>query len=149
MLGSIKLPGYRWFAFLEDAAIRVGTYTGACLAITFTAWIVAANRVPALEGYALARNLAAVAILTFFALLPILRFYRAPYELLLSGLLAWSILCLTFRLLSFEFTLLDRIYSSFQIFVLGAVVYLISATLSWIGTIIWRVRIEHVSHLHH
>jgi hypothetical protein len=33
--------------------------------------------------------------------------------------------------------------------VLGAVVYLLGATISWIGTIIWRVRAADISHPHH
>jgi len=47
------------------------------------------------------------------------------------------------------FVLLNERYSAFHVFVLGAVVYLICATLSWIGTIIWRVRSADISQLHH
>jgi hypothetical protein len=149
MSDSIKLPGYRWFSFLEDDGIRVGVYSGLGLAITFTSWLVIANRFPAFERFAQERNLSAGIFLLLFALLPVVRFYRAPYELLASGLVAWTMFCVAFRLLSFEFTLLDENYGAFHLFVLGAVVYLITATLSWIGTMIWQVRVEHSSHIHH
>jgi hypothetical protein len=59
---------------------------------------------------------------------------------LISGLMAWSVLTLAYRILSLEFTLLQYYYSSFHVFVLGAVVYLLFATLSWIGMIVWRAR---------
>jgi hypothetical protein len=41
--------------------------------------------------------------------------------------------------------LADR-WSAFMIFTVGAVVYLISATLAWIGTLIWRARERDLSH---
>jgi len=145
---SAKLPGYQWFRFLRNTPVRVGIYTGVCLSVLFSAWVLAANRVPFLEAFAMERNVAAVVVLCFFASLPILRFYRAPWDLLVSGLLGWSILTLVFRLLCVAFVLLDEKYGTFQVFVLGAVVYLIAATLSWIGTIIWRTRAADISHSH-
>ena len=83
------------------------------------------------------------------ACLPVLRFYRSPGDLLVSGLLAWTLLSITYRLLCMAFVLLNDRYSAFQVFVLGAVVYLILATLSWIGMIIWKVRSADISHPHH
>src|SRR5271169_1527933 len=146
---SPKLPGYHLFRFLRNAPVRVGIYTGVCLSVLFSAWVVAANRLPFLEVFAMERNVAAVVALCFFASLPILRFYRSPAELLVSGLLAWTILTLAFRLLCVAFVLLDEKYGTFQVFVLGAVVYLIAATLSWIGRIIWKTRAAAVSDSHH
>ena len=145
---SAKLPGYHWFQFLRNVPVRAGIYTGVCLSLLFSVWLVAANRVPFLETFAMERNVAAVVALCFFACLPILRFYRSPGELLISGLLGWSILTLAFRLLCLVFVLLDEKYGTFQVFVLGAVVYLIAATLSWIGTIIWKTRADAISHSH-
>lgn len=145
MPNAIKPPGYQWFSYFENLTVRVGVYSGMGMAVTFSAWVVVANRMAWLERFALERNLMALTILILFALVPVVRFYRAPPELLLSGVLAWAILCVVFRLLSLGFTLLEEYYSAFHIFVLGALVYLITATLSWIGTIIWQVRVEHLS----
>jgi hypothetical protein len=149
MTGSSKLPSYRWFTFLENAGIRVGVYTGLGLAVSFTTWLVIANRLAIFERFAMERNLGAAVVFAFFALLPILRFYGAPYDLVASGMIAWTMFCVTFWLLSFVFTLLEENYGAFHLFVLGALVYMISATLSWIGTIIWQVRVEHSSRIHH
>ena len=146
---SIHLPGYRWLMFLRNVPVRMGIYTGICLSLVFAMWLVLANRVPLLERLALGRNIIAVVGLVFFASLPILRFYRSPGDLMVSGLLAWTLLSLTYRLLCMVFVLLDEKYSAFHVFVLGAVIYLILATLSWIGMIIWKVRSADSSHPHH
>ncbi|HXX13996.1 MAG TPA: hypothetical protein VEJ47_03760 [Candidatus Eremiobacteraceae bacterium] len=134
-----EFPGFRWFAFLKDASIRTGVYTGFCLSVIFAAWILIANRVPVLAPVAMERNIIAAASLALFACVPLIRFYRSPNELLLSGFLGWCLLTLTYRIFCFKFGLLEEYYSAFHVFVLGAVSYLVFATVSWIGTIIWRV----------
>jgi hypothetical protein len=148
MPASVHLPGYRWLMFLRNVPVRVGIYTGICLSLVFSIWLVLANRVPLLERLALGRNIAAVVFLVLFASLPVLKFYRSAGDLLVSGLLAWTLLSITYRLLCMVFGLLDARYSAFHVFVLGAVVYLICATLSWIGMIVWKVRAADISHLH-
>ncbi|MFI5097530.1 MAG: hypothetical protein ACHQT6_06105 [Candidatus Acidiferrales bacterium] len=145
---SVHLPGYRWLMFLRNVPVRMGIYTGICLSVVFAMWLVLANRAPLLERLALERNIIAVVGLVFFASLPILRFYRSPGDLMVSGLLAWTLLSITYRLLCMVFVLLDEKYSAFHVFVLGAVVYLIFATLSWIGMMIWKVRSTDISHPH-
>jgi hypothetical protein len=115
-------------------------YTGIWLSLVFVAWVMVANRVPFLEPLAQQRNVIATLLLAAIAALPVLRFLASSAELLVSGLLAWSVLTLTYRILSLKFTLLQSYYSSFHVFVLGAVAYLLFATLSWIGMIVWRAR---------
>jgi len=146
---SAKLPGYHWFAFLKDAATRVGVYVGVALSLIFTAWLLVANRVPFFDAFAMPRNVIAAALLLFFASIPLLRFYRSPSHLVLSSVLAWGIFTLTYGILGLKFVLLEQYYSTFQVFVLGAIIYLLLATLSWIGTIIWRVRATDSSHTRH
>jgi len=128
------------FDLLRGPAVRTGVYAGVSLSIIFTAWLVIANRVPFLEPVAVVRNFVATSLLLLVASVPVLRFLRSPAEMLLSSVLAWGILTLTYGSLCLEFSLLDQYYSTFEIFVLGMVVYLLVATLCWIGTIIWRVR---------
>ncbi len=146
---SVHLPGYRWLMFLRNIPVRVGIYTGICLSLVFSLWLVLANRMPLLEPLAMWRNIAAVVILVFFATLPLLRFYRSPGELMVSGLLAWMLFTITYRILCMVFVLLGEKYSAFHVFMLGAVVYLLGATLSWIGMMIWRVRAADMSHPNH
>jgi uncharacterized membrane protein YvlD (DUF360 family) len=143
------LPGYRWFHVFRNAAIRTGVYVGVCLTLVFTAWVVIANHAPFLEGFALERNIAAAAILCFLAAVPILRFLRLPGHLLASSLLGWLIFSLSYRGLSAIFHGLSNRLSTFNVFMLGAVVYMILTTLSWIVATIWRAREAHESHPNH
>ena len=126
--------------FLKYPAIRLGIYAGVALSVVFVAWIVIANRVPSLEVLATERNVIAAVLLAILAAAPVIRFLRSPGELLLSGLLVWGIFTLTYRMLCSIFALLDDNYSAFHVFVMGAISYLVFATLSWVGTIVWRVR---------
>jgi hypothetical protein len=148
MPDTVKFLGFRWFGFLKDAAIRTGVYSGVFLSLIFAAWIIVANRAPFLEPLAMERNIIAAALLALFACVPVIRFLRSPSELLLSGLLGWSLFTLTYRIFCFKFVLLEEYYSAFHVFVLGAVSYFVFATVSWIGTIVWRVYATS-SHTHH
>jgi hypothetical protein len=144
-----KFSGDRSPVFLKNVAVRTGIYAGLALALLFAAWILIANRAPFLEGFAMERNIAAAALALLFASIPLMRFYRSPAELLISGLLAWGLLTLTYRIFGLVLGFFEEDYSAFQVFVLGALSYLIFATLAWIGTIIWRVRATDTSRTHH
>jgi hypothetical protein len=139
------LPGYSRLHVFKNAAIRTGVYAGVGLSMVLVAWVFVANRAPALERFALERNVGAAAALSLFAMVPVLRFLRLPGPLLASGLIAWSILALTYQLLCVVFWGLAGRYSAVHIFALGAVLYMIVATVSWIGTCIWRVRESNIS----
>ena len=80
---------------------------------------------------------------------PAVRTGRDAGVALASGLLAWGIFTLTYKVLSSIFVLLEENYSAFHVFVMGAISYLIFATLSWVGSIVWRVRATKHSHYHH
>ena len=149
MLVRPHLPGYRWFHVFRNAAIRTGVYVGVCLTLVFTAWVLIANHAPFLERFALERNIAAAVILCFLAAVPIFRFLRFPGHLLASGLIAWLIFSLSYRALSMIFRGLSNRLSTFHVFMLGAVVYMILTTLSWIVGVIWRAREAHGSHPNH
>ncbi len=143
------LPGYRWFHVFPNAAIRTGVYVGVCLTLVFITWLVIANHAPLLERFALERNIAAVAILCFLASVPIFRFLRLPGHLLASGLLGWVIFSLSYRALCMVFGRLSDWHSTFQVFMLGAVAYMIVTTVCWIVATIWRAREAHTSHPNH
>ncbi len=137
------LPGYQLTSALHNATTRTGLYVGVGLSLVLTAWLFIANRVPAFENLALERNLLGAAIFGFVALVPVLRFMRLPGNLLASSLLAWGILALAYRALCVYFRALADRYSTPQILILGSLVYMILATLSWIGTCIWRAWESH------
>jgi len=149
MLVRAHLPGYRSFHVFRNAAVRTGVYVGVCLTLVFTAWVVIANHAPFLERFALERNIAAAAILAFLAAVPIFRFLRLPGHLMASSLIAWLIFSLSYRVLCVIFRGLSNRLSTPQVFMLGAVVYMILTTLSWIVATIWRAREAHTSHPNH
>jgi hypothetical protein len=130
---------------LRDSGVRTGACSGVGLAITLVTWVYVANRIAALEPVALQRNIIAAAVFGVFFLVPVVRFMWRPGRLLVSSLIAWSILTFTYRGLSMFFGALDERYSAVQIFTLGAIVCMMLATLSWIGTCIWRVRESYMS----
>jgi hypothetical protein len=142
------LPGYRRLQFLASAAVRTGVYTGIALALIFALWLILANDVPVLEKFALERNIAGAGALAIVALVPILRFWRLPANLLTSGLLGWAIMSLAYRLLCIHFAGLAARNSATHVFTLGAVVYLIAATVAWIGSCIWKLRDSDASRSH-
>jgi hypothetical protein len=143
------LPGHGKFRVLQNAAIRTGVYAGVCMSAVFVLWIFVANRVPFSEGFASERNVVAAVLIGFLALVPVLRFLRLPGNLLVSSLIAWALLSLTYRGLCLYFRALNDRYSAFHIFMMGAVIYMIFATLSWIGSCIWKLRESHASHSNH
>ena len=138
-------PGYGLTRVFRNAAARTGVFVGVALSLVFTAWLFVANRMPTFEKFALERNVMAATAFGILALVPILRFLRLPGHLLASGLIAWTILTLSYRGLCIHFAALSERYSAPQVFILGVLVYMIFATLSWIGTCLWRVRESYVS----
>jgi hypothetical protein len=143
------LPAYESFHVFRNAAVRTGVYVGVVLSLVFDGWVIVANRVPLLDRFALARNLAAVTVLGVIALIPVLRFWRLPGDLLASSLIAWVLFSLSYRVLCMRFAGLAERFSAVQVFMLGAVLYMLVVTLSWIWTIIRRARASHVSHPNH
>jgi hypothetical protein len=136
--------------FRHNPPVRTGVYVGVALSVVFTTWIFIANWVPLSARFAMERNVSALALLLCIASIPVLRFYRTPDAMLLSSLIGWSLLTVTYELLCWRFVLLKEHYSTGQVFVIGALLYVILATLSWVGTMVWRVRrAHHLSHPHH
>lgn len=143
------MPVYGSFHVFRNTSVRTGVYVGVFLSIAFSGWVIVANRVSLLDRFAFARNLAAVALLGLLAVIPILRFWRLPGNLLASSLVGWMIFSLTYRILSLGFPGLEERHSAVQIFVLGAVLYMLAVTISWIGSIIRRARASYFSHPNH
>jgi len=142
----VDLPGYGKLGVFQNAAIRTGVYSGLGLALVFTTWVFVANRITTLEPLAFERNVVGAAALGLFGAVPVLRFLRFPGHLLASSLIAWAIFALTYRVLCIRFAGLAERYGAVHIFALGAVLYLILATVSWLGTVLWKARESHTSH---
>jgi len=116
----------------HGATLRTGIFTGAALSVVLVSWVVVANRVAALEPFALARNVAAVAALVMLMAIPVTRFLKSPRALFVSGVLAWAILTFSYMGLEMFFLGLNRRMGPFQLFMLGAVAYGLLSVFSWV-----------------
>ncbi|SRR6266478_138186 len=148
MLLEEKNPESMRAIAVTHAAFRIGVYVGIALSVVLTTWIIVANRVPFLEPFDRERNLAATTVMGLFALIPIMRYMSAPRSLLASGLVAWAILSFVYRLLCLHFPGLSGIRTPTQVLMLGALFYLISATVAWMIALVWRVRQSQPPHSH-
>src|SRR6202795_4760812 len=149
MLGRPKTDVPQPFHVLRNSAVRIGLLAGGGLSLAFSGWIYLANRVPVFDRISVERNLAAAAIMGVLAFIPVLSFFREPASLLISSLISWSILTITYWTLGIFFPALREWYSTFEVFTIGAVLYLIAATVSWIGRCIWKARSAHFEHFEH
>lgn len=140
---AAHLPGYKQYDALKDSAFRMGVYIGICLFGAFAGWLMIANRFPIFERLALERNILAIAVMCLLGALPILRFIRRPGRMLVAGGTAWAIFSFLYRVSEIFFSGLSSWHGAWQVFMAGALVYLIAATLSWIVGLVWRVRAAH------
>jgi hypothetical protein len=129
----------------RSSAVRIGMVVGVGLSMALTGWVYVANGVSIFDHASFDRNVAAAALIGVMALFPVLRFFREPGDLLVSSLVAWGILTLTYSTLSLFFWPVRDWFTTFQFFMLGTMLYLIAATISWIGTCIWKARAAHLA----
>jgi len=134
------LSGIQRFFSPRGITMRTGILTGAGLSITLAAWVLIANRVPILEPFALARNVAAVAAILVLMAVPVTRFLKSPRALFISGVAAWGILTLAYMVLTMFFPGLGRRMGPLQVFMLGAVAYGLLSVFSWVITMITIAR---------
>lgn len=132
----------------HDSALRTGVWSGISMVVVFVAWLFIANRVPSSEKFALDRNVVAASILAVLFMVPVVRFMWHAGRLLASSLAAWWIFSIAYRLLCIAFSALSERYTPMRVFILGSVVCMILATLSWIATLIWRTRESHIASHH-
>ncbi|MBV9887723.1 MAG: hypothetical protein JO119_14345 [Acidobacteria bacterium] len=132
----------------HNSAVRTGIWSGVSMAVVFIAWLFIANRMPASESFALERNVITASILAILFMIPVVRFMWQAGRLLAASLTAWWIFSLVYRLLCVAFSGLPERYTPMRVFILGSVVCMILATLSWIVTVIWRTRESHMASHH-
>jgi len=115
-------------------AFWTGLYTGTLLTIVMVGALVAANRVPGLERYALERNGAAYSLFGMSMLIPVCRFLSQPGRLFSSAMIGWVIFVLAYYIAGMFFhNLFQVLRAPFQALIEGAVVYGVFAVGSWVG----------------
>ncbi|MGB6200471.1 MAG: hypothetical protein WBF35_13080 [Candidatus Acidiferrales bacterium] len=140
-----QLSGIERFFSLRGATLRTGIFTGVSLSVVLTAWVLVANRVAQLESFAFERNCAAVGALLVLMAVPLCRFVSSPRALFISGVVAWSILTVTYMGLEMFFPHLDDgRMGALQLFILGATSYGLLAAIGWVVSLIRIARHQHV-----
>ncbi len=132
-----------WHPWFRHQALRTGVRMGVLLSVVLTAWLIIANRVSILDRLAILRNAAALTLLFLIAFEPIARFRNSARDLLLSGLIGWAIGSLCFFGWTIYFVHLSNRIGPFQVFVLGAAVYILLAVIVWIGGMVRTARHHH------
>jgi hypothetical protein len=145
MTARTQSPGLRWPSWLRHETLRNGVLTGIYISCIFVAWLELANRVRELEPFAGARNLIAAILVVMVLTVPALRYRRDPARLFASGLIAWSILTLTYLTSEFFFKLLESRLGFLHLFVLGAISYGLLAVLDWVLLMCAEARQQHVA----
>jgi hypothetical protein len=123
------------------AAIVVGLYTGVFLVIVTLGSLVAANRIPAMERYALERNAVSYGLFLAIMLFPICRFLHRPLQMFVAGLTGWAMFVAAYNLAGWYFrNLFQVLRTPLEAFVEGAVVYGFCAVGLWVGAMLMRAR---------
>lgn len=136
------LPGSRWFQWVRNFTLRVGVLTGLYLTAVMVISVLVATRVEFLEPVADVRNGAAYAAFFFFMMIPIGCFLRSPVKMFASAMCGWAILSVNYALMGVFFIHLhDRLGKTpFHLFILGALVYGVSAVVSWVAGMVLLLR---------
>ena len=87
----------------SSPALWTGVYLGAFLNIVMIAALVAANRFPGLEPYALERNAASYGLFVLLLLIPVIRFLKRPAQMFAAGFVGWVLFVAGYRMAGFYF----------------------------------------------
>lgn len=148
MSPRLQFPGGQWSNWLRNRSLRTGVLTGIYLSCAFVAWLVVANRVPELDAFAGVRNLIAGVVVVLLMAIPVLRFHFEPKRLFVAGLVAWTVLTITYRAAEIFFSLLESRLGALHVFMLGAVSYGFVAVFEWVVLICMETRSRHVAQTH-
>jgi len=119
----------------------MGVYIGALLNVIMIAALVAANRFPSLEPYALERNAASYGLFVLVLLIPVVRFFRRPAQMFAAGLVGWVLFVAGYNLAGLYFhNLFSVLRTPFEALVEGCVLYGIAAVTVWVVGMIFYAR---------
>jgi hypothetical protein len=122
-------------------AFAVGLYTGMSLAVVTLGSLVVANRIPALERYALERNAVFYGLFIAILLYPVCRFPRRPKQMIVAALTGWAMFVAAYNLAGWYFrNLFQVLRTPLEAFVEGMAVYGVFAVALWVGSMLLRAR---------
>lgn len=110
-----------------------GLITGVLLILVLFAALIAANRMPSLERYALERNAASYSLFVLVLLIPVVRFLNQPLRLFGAGMIAWVLFAGAYDVSGSVFrNLFDVLRTPFEALIEGAIVYGTIAVALWV-----------------
>jgi len=135
-------PSQKSTSQLPRCALKTGLYTGALLIIVTLAALVAANRIPGLERFALERNAASYSLFVLCMWIPVFRFLKRPLQLFISAMTGWVMFVVAYNIAGMVFSNLFNAlrHTPFKALVEGALVYGVIAVGSWVGAMFFRAR---------
>ncbi|HWG59287.1 MAG TPA: hypothetical protein VN661_09595 [Candidatus Acidoferrales bacterium] len=123
------------------AMLVTGLYTGACLIVVMLGSLVAANRIPRLEPYALERNAVAYCVFVLLMFVPVARFLNRPGRMFGAAVIGWTMFVIAYDFAGLYFRdLFNVLRTPFQAFVEGTAVYGILAAAGWVAAMILHAR---------
>ena len=127
---------------IRHAALTTGVYTGGLLSLVMIGALVAANRIPGLERFAVERNAACYGLFVIFMLIPVTRFLSHPFQMYMSAMLGWVIFVVAYDIAGIYFqNLFESLrHTPFVVLIEGAVVYGVFAVGSWVGGMVLHAR---------
>ncbi len=125
----------------SSPALWTGMYLGALLNIVMIAALVAANRFPDLEPYALERNAASFGLFFLFLLIPVIRFLKRPAQMFAAGFVGWVLFVAGYNIAGLYFrNLFQVLRTPLEALVEGCVLYGVAAVILWVGQMILHAR---------
>lgn len=116
------------------ATLFTGIFTGALLIVVMLAALVAANRVPAFEPYALERNAISYTLFVLLMLAPVCRFRKSPLQMFLSAMLGWVLFVAGYDITGMVFhDLFQILRTPFELLIEGSIVYGVLAVGFWVA----------------
>lgn len=117
-----------------NPALWMGVYIGALLNIVMIGSLVAANRFPALDRYALERNAASYGLFVILVLVPVVRFINRPVQMFTAGIVGWTLFAAGYNLAGMYFhNLFQVLRTPLEVLIEGALLYGVTAVLAWVA----------------
>jgi hypothetical protein len=113
--------------------LKMGLCIGTSLIFVLFGALVAANRFPSLERWALERNAISYSVFVLLMLVPVLWYLKDPLRMFLASMIGWVCFVAAYNVAGLVFrSLFDVLRSPFQVLVEGTVVYGVFAVISWV-----------------
>lgn len=114
--------------------LLTGIYVGTLMVIVMFGALVAANRMPSLEPFALERNAASYGTFVILALIPVLRFLTHPKRMYIAAMIAWGLFVIGYNIAGLFFrNLFVVIRTPMEALVEGSLAYGVLAVAIWVA----------------